>query len=572
MLHNNIRKYDILITMLRILLLVHSFNSLSQRLFVELKELGHEASIEFDINDHTSIEAISLFKPDLVIAPFLKRAIPQKVWSEVTCLIIHPGPPGDRGPSALDWAVLNGKTEWGVTVLQANEVMDGGDIWASETYPIRKTTKGSIYRQEVTEAAVIATLRAVELFSTGNFQPKPQTELQPIKPWVTQQQRKINWQQDSHELILQKINSADGFPGVLDDLYGKELYLYNAHPAVNLSGEAGEVLARSGDAICRATVDNKAIWIGHLRDKNSETPFKLSSTTVLANEIKSLPEIPTKQKNSYNEIIYLEESGIGMLFFSFYNGAMSKEKCQQLQQAYKQAKQQSTKAIILFGGEDYWSNGMDLNQIEAAESPADESWKNINAMDDLALEIMQTDKQLTISALRGNAGAGGVFLARAADLVWLRTGVILNPHYKDMGNLYGSEYWSYLLPKATGKENAQQIMQNRLPIGSAEAVRLKLADNAFGKSRQSFTEIVINKAKDLINDADFIDRLNRKAEQRAKDEATKPLSVYREQELEKMKMNFYGFDPSYHIARYNFVHKVPKSRTPVTLAIHRRLK
>ena len=53
-----------------------------------------------------------------------------------------------------------------------------------------------------------------------------------------------------------------------------------------------------------------------------------------------------------------------------------------------------------------------------------------------------------MAALGGNAGAGGCFLARAADLVWVRDGVMLNPHYKNMGNLYGSEYWTYLLPRA----------------------------------------------------------------------------------------------------------------------------
>jgi putative two-component system hydrogenase maturation factor HypX/HoxX len=36
-----------------------------------------------------------------------------------------------------------------------------------------------------------------------------------------------------------------------------------------------------------------------------------------------------------------------------------------------------------------------------------------------------------------------------------------------------------------------------------------------------------------------------------------------------MKLNFYGFDPSYHVARYHFVFKVPKSRTPLYLAKHR---
>jgi putative two-component system hydrogenase maturation factor HypX/HoxX len=36
-----------------------------------------------------------------------------------------------------------------------------------------------------------------------------------------------------------------------------------------------------------------------------------------------------------------------------------------------------------------------------------------------------------------------------------------------------------------------------------------------------------------------------------------------------MKLNFYGFDPSYHVARWNFIRKVPKSRTPLYLARHR---
>ncbi len=54
------------------------------------------------------------------------------------------------------------------------------------------------------------------------------------------------------------------------------------------------------------------------------------------------------------------------------------------------------------------------------------------------------------------------------------------------------------------------------------------------------------------------------------DEAVRPLAAYRARELERMSLNFYGFDPSYHVARYNFIHKVPKSRTPLYQAKHRR--
>ena len=105
---------------------------------------------------------------------------------------------------------------------------------------------------------------------------------------------------------------------------------------------------------------------------------------------------------------------------------------------------------MLLGGSDYFSNGIHLNVIEAADDPAQESWENLNAIDDLVAEIITTDSHFVISALRGDAAAGGVPLALAADLVLARGDVVLNPYYRHMGGLYGSEYWTYLLPRRVG--------------------------------------------------------------------------------------------------------------------------
>ena len=75
---------------MRILLLTHSFNSLCQRLFVELEAAGHEVSVEFDINDAVTEEAVALFEPDCLVAPFLKRAIPESVWRSASLLYRAP--------------------------------------------------------------------------------------------------------------------------------------------------------------------------------------------------------------------------------------------------------------------------------------------------------------------------------------------------------------------------------------------------------------------------------------------------------------------------------------------------
>ena len=156
---------------MRILLLTHSFNSLTQRLYVELVDAGHLVAVEFDVNDRVTEEAVAAWRPDLVIAPFLKRAIPEPVWRAHRCIVIHPGVPGDRGPSALDWAIARGEQNWGVTALEAIAEFDAGPIWATSSFPMRDASKSSLYRNEVTEAAVACIKETLARLAQPEFAP-----------------------------------------------------------------------------------------------------------------------------------------------------------------------------------------------------------------------------------------------------------------------------------------------------------------------------------------------------------------------------------------------------------------
>src|ERR1051326_1283025 len=140
--------------------LTTAHNSLSQRAFVELVDRGHRVSVVIASSEEVMLEAVEREHPDLIVAPMLKAVIPASIWQKYTCLIVHPGIKGDRGPSSLDWATLNGCEEWGVTVLQADADMDAGAIWASRTYAMKDVNKSYLYRHEVTEAAIQALLEA----------------------------------------------------------------------------------------------------------------------------------------------------------------------------------------------------------------------------------------------------------------------------------------------------------------------------------------------------------------------------------------------------------------------------
>jgi putative two-component system hydrogenase maturation factor HypX/HoxX len=592
---------------MRILLLTHSFNSLSQRLFGALRALGHTVSVELDIADAVTGEAVEMFKPDVVLAPFLKRRIPETVWSQTVCLVVHPGIPGDRGPSALDWAIHRGDAHWGVTVLQAVQDMDAGEVWAWEPFAVRPdATKSSLYRHEVTHAAVHAVLRALNRFATGSLNPNEpgHTNTSTIKPgsWnplMRQDARRIDWTRDSTANVLRKIASADGSPGVLDALFNHPCRLFDAHPAsaevdTAFSGHPpGTVLARRGPALLRRTVDG-AIWIAHVRQEADATPtrptpqqspapglLKLAATRVFAAQSAALPELPVplmREDGEWDELRYREfgptGARVGWLDFEFHNGAMSERQCQRLVDALRWLRTRATQVLVLAGGHEFFSNGIHLHDIEAAQrvagdSAADASMRNINAMDDVALEVLTLTDRITVAALHGNAGAGGCFLALAADMVWAHAGVVLNPHYKNMGNLYGSEYWTYSLPRRIGEAASHALMQERLPLSAADAVARGVLDACFGEGAKEFGAQVLERTLALAATHNLTQRLAQKQAQRQQDETRKPLADFRAEELQGMHRNFYGFDPSYHVARHHFVYRKPHAWTPRHLAIHR---
>jgi putative two-component system hydrogenase maturation factor HypX/HoxX len=555
----------------RILFLASAHNSLSQRTYIALTELGHQVAVEVVDSAAEMEAAVTRHEPELIVCPMLKKIIPESIWAKRRCLIVHPGPEGDRGPSSLDWAIELGMREWGVTVLEANGDPDAGDVWATRSFPIRDVGKSSLYRHEVRRAAIEAVTEAVDKVVAGAAPDALDDSDASVtgreRPLMKQDVRAIDWGSDSTDTVVRKIRAAEGHPGVLDAVEGTMFHLFGVHREQALRGAPGEIIAQRHGAICRATIDG-AVWITHLKqaDAQARASFKLPAThaLALAQREPHAPEIPAPLHaplpavHTYREISYEERAGVGYLHFDFYNGAMSTEQCKRLRDAYRYARsRQQTKVIALMGGSDFFSNGIHLNVIEAADDPSAESWRNLHAINDVVREIVETDSHLVVSALAGDAAAGGVPLALAADRVVAREDVVLNPYYQHMGGLYGSEYWTYLLPRRVGSEMSAQLTGAPFtPVGTRRAVEIGLLDAAFGVGVESFRMQVRGLAERLAGDPDLGRKLDEKRRLRARDERTKPLQSYRTEELAQSHTCFFGHDGSYHEARHRFVYKL----------------
>jgi putative two-component system protein, hydrogenase maturation factor HypX/HoxX len=499
------------------------------------------------------------------------------------------------------------RRSWGVSILEAADEFDAGPIWASHEFALDENppAKSSLYRGQVIEAALRGVLEAVARiesgeFRSGSWQREKLSNVSPyvrgcLRPPMRQADRAIDWMQDRTTMIVRKIRAADSAPGVRGTLFGKSCFLYGAHEEERLQGPPGQILARRDGAICIGTVDG-AVWISHLKAKDRAEAqeitslaqagigcelcdsglspvagIKLPAAQVLGPLLAGVPEAPLPidalaDHRTFREIVYTEEDEVSYLSFDFYNGAMSTSQCYRLRDAYLHARSRPTRVIVLLGGPDFWSN-VHLNAIEASADPAAESWRNINAIDDLIFEILNTMSHFVIAGLRGNAGAGGAMLALAADRIYARSGVVLNPHYRSMGNLYGSEYWTYTLPRRVGQQRALELTLSCKPIGTRAAQEMGFLDDAFGKDAEAFVAELRERARRLARDPEFRVMLRRKHERRLDDESVKPLASYRAEELARMRVNFFGPDPAYHEARRRFVFKgkPPPQRSQVPI-------
>lgn len=549
----------------RILLLCSSYNGLTQRVWTELREDGHHLDVRLAHDEAAIRKAVETTRPELVLCPFLKERVPEDVWRGHRVVVIHPGPLGDRGPSSIDWAITDAEPVWGVTALQAVEEMDAGPIWGHRTFPMpaEPPRKSAVYNGPVADAALELAREVVAKAQDPSFEPVPAESfgdavIGRLRPTMKQTDRAFSWE-DPTDHVLRRVRAGDGSPGVRSELAGVPLSVFDAHRGSATPGAPGSIALRRHGAVLVRTGDG-AVWIGHARVPGG---VKLPTATALGaaldgalDEVPESLERPTGPSDGYREISYRRvgpDGCVGIVRADLYNGAMSAGQGHRVAAALRHAAAQDTRVLVFEGGE-IFSNGIHLNVAEGRPDPAGESWRNINAINDVCRELLTCTSQLVVTAVGGPAGAGGVMMALGADTVLLRRGAVLNPHYRNMG-LTGSEYWTYALPRRVGPSDAIRFTRDCLPVGAAEALRTGLVDEVLDGDRAAFDEQVVEHAVRLATGDGYAAALAAKQAAREADELRRPLETYRVQELAEMSRDMFDDRFGYARLRHEFVTK-----------------
>ena len=163
---------------------------------------------------------------------------------------------------------------------------------------------------------------------------------------------------------------------------------------------------------------------------------------------------------------------------------------------------------------------------------------------------------VVVAAICGNAGAGGAILALAADRVFARDGVVLNPHYKAWAGSMARNIGPMCCRGASAQTRAQEIMAGLPADGNGRGEGDRLRRRRLRRRPRKLSSRNVDRAGGGNRAAArFLVVLRDKHEKRVRDEREKPLAAYRAEELARMKVNFFGPDPAYHRAREKFVFK-----------------
>jgi putative two-component system protein, hydrogenase maturation factor HypX/HoxX len=158
--------------------------------------------------------------------------------------------------------------------------------------------------------------------------------------------------------------------------------------------------------------------------------------------------------------------------------------------------------------------------------------------------------------VHGHASAGGVALAAACDKICVRQGALLNLNYKSMG-LFGSEYSTYTLPKRIGYDKTIELIENCRSLGVQEAKHIGLIDGTIPDCFDTFEKKIKIMAETLARHQNYEKIVKSKIQRRNQDEFLKPLQYYREEELQRMKEEFFEPDALYHLIRKQLVYSKP---------------
>jgi methionyl-tRNA formyltransferase len=189
---------------------------------------------------------------DLGVMAFVTQFAPQEFVNipKHGTIQYHPSLlPKYRGPSSINWPIIKGDIETGLTIFRPTDGLDEGAVILQKRTPVGPDdTLGSIYFDRLFPMGVEALLEAADLVVAGKHHELVQDESQAsYEGWCRTAEAKIDWAKPIDH-VYNLIRGCNPAPGAWTTVNGKRLQIFDAHKAVfrrfaDVPAKIGEVTA-----------------------------------------------------------------------------------------------------------------------------------------------------------------------------------------------------------------------------------------------------------------------------------------------------------------------------------------
>ncbi len=159
-----------------------------------------------NLKDDQFVSELKALAPDVqVVVAF--RMLPKKVWALPTLgtFNLHASLlPQYRGSAPINWAIINGERETGVTTFLIDEKIDTGAILLQERVPITESETAGTLHDKLMDVGAALVLKTVDLLASGEVAPteQPNKDLLSDAPKLFKETCKINWEEDGYKIEL----------------------------------------------------------------------------------------------------------------------------------------------------------------------------------------------------------------------------------------------------------------------------------------------------------------------------------------------------------------------------------
>lgn len=223
--------------------------------FPPVKEVAVEAGIPVlqprRVREPETVEAIRNIEADVIVVVAFGQIIPKEILTmkKYGCINVHASLlPKYRGAAPIQWAVIDGEKESGVTTMQMDEGLDTGDMLLKAVVPLEKEETGGSLFDKLSSTGAGLLLETLAGLEKGTILPEKQEESPTAyAKMLKKEMGLIDWTKSAEELE-RLVRGLNPWPSAYSHLNGKTLKIWQAEVEEwDSENEPGTVVCVSKD-------------------------------------------------------------------------------------------------------------------------------------------------------------------------------------------------------------------------------------------------------------------------------------------------------------------------------------